>query len=75
MSTEDEDSLSESVGPHINTIEKLSGKYGSLMDSVRRRAPEPLKCSLGCGGKNCKYCNPARFTDPEMAIRGLYSHW
>lgn len=75
MSTEDEDSLSESVGPHINTIERLSGKYGSLMDSVRRRAPEPLKCSLGCGGKNCKYCNPGKFAEDDMAIRGLYSHW
>lgn len=75
MTTQDEDSLSESFGPHINTIERTSGKYGSLMDSIRRRAPEPMKCSLGCKGKNCKYCNPEKWASEDMAVRGLFSHW
>lgn len=30
---------------------------------------------MACGGRACKYENPARWSDQEQAIKGLYSSW
>ncbi|XP_026713583.1 protein tyrosine phosphatase domain-containing protein 1 isoform X5 [Athene cunicularia] len=34
-----------------------------------------MQCSMACGGRACKYENPARWSDQEQAIKGLYSSW
>lgn len=30
---------------------------------------------MACGGKACKYENPARWSEQEQAIKGIYSSW
>ncbi|XP_049751779.1 protein tyrosine phosphatase domain-containing protein 1 isoform X5 [Elephas maximus indicus] len=34
-----------------------------------------MACSMACGGRACKYENPARWSDQEQAIKGVYSSW
>ncbi|KAF6126706.1 protein tyrosine phosphatase domain containing 1 [Phyllostomus discolor] len=30
---------------------------------------------MACGGRSCKYENPARWSEQEQAIKGIYSSW
>lgn len=34
-----------------------------------------MQCSMGCGGEDCKYDNPAYWREDQQAIKGLYSSW
>ncbi|KAF7695807.1 hypothetical protein HF521_005901 [Silurus meridionalis] len=37
--------------------------------------PNHMLCSIGCGGRACKYEDPSRWSEDQQAIRGLYSSW
>lgn len=50
-------------------------KYSRISEHFRHVAPGALQCSMFCGGKQCKYENPAKMKRKEMAINGLYSSW
>ncbi|XP_038047746.1 protein tyrosine phosphatase domain-containing protein 1-like [Patiria miniata] len=62
-------------GTHISSIQRPMAKYNRLSNTVRQITPGPWQCAMFCGGKNCKYDNPAKWSDSEMALRGLYSSW
>lgn len=50
-------------------------KYSRFSESLRHATPGAFQCSMFCGGKQCKYENPAKFKSKEMPIQGLYSSW
>ncbi|NXF34110.1 PTPC1 protein, partial [Nyctibius bracteatus] len=50
-------------------------KYTKVGEHLRHVIPGPVQCSMACGGRACKYENPARWSDEEQAIKGLYSSW
>jgi len=50
-------------------------KYSRISEHFRHVTPGALQCSMFCGGKQCKYENPAKMKSEEMAINGLYSSW
>ena len=50
-------------------------KYSRISEHFRHVAPGGIQCSMFCGGKLCKYENPAKMKSEEMAIKGLYSSW
>lgn len=51
-------------------------KYSFLSERLRSVTPAALQCSVFCGGRQCKYCNPVtRFKKEDMVINGLYSSW
>ena len=50
-------------------------KYSRVGERIRHIAPSALQCSMFCGGRQCKYDNPMKWKEDEMAIRGLYSSW
>lgn len=50
-------------------------KYSRISEHFRHVTPGAIQCSMFCGGKQCKYENPAKMKSEEMAINGLYSSW
>ena len=50
-------------------------KYSRISEHFRHVTPGAFQCSMFCGGKQCKYENPAKMEKEEMAINGLYSSW
>lgn len=52
-------------------------KYSVFGERIRHVAPSAMQCAMFCGGKQCKYCNAAKFKkEPgQDAINGLYSAW
>ncbi len=50
-------------------------KYSKMGERIRHITPSAFQCSMFCGGKQCKYDNPAKWKEEDMAIRGLYSSW
>ena len=56
-------------------IQPAAPKYSIFGERIRHVAPSALQCSMFCGGKQCKYDNPNKFKENEMAIKGLYSSW
>uniref|UniRef100_A0ABM5FK48 Protein tyrosine phosphatase domain-containing protein 1 isoform X2 n=2 Tax=Pogona vitticeps TaxID=103695 RepID=A0ABM5FK48_9SAUR len=52
-----------------------TAKYTKVGERLRHVIPGPMQCSMACGGRACKYENPARWSDQEQAIKGLYSSW
>ncbi|XP_022101237.1 uncharacterized protein LOC110984913 [Acanthaster planci] len=62
-------------GTHISSIQRPTAKYNRFSNKVRQITPGPLQCAMFCGGKNCKYDNPAKWSESEMALKGLYSSW
>lgn len=50
-------------------------KYTRVGERLRHVLPGHVACSVACGGRACKYENPARWTEQEQAITGLYSSW
>jgi len=52
-------------------------KYSAFGERIRHVAPSAMQCSMFCGGRQCKYCNAARFKkEPNQdALAGLYSAW
>ena len=49
--------------------------YNKFSESVRTVTPNELQCSMFCGGKRCKYESGREWSDGEMAVDGIYSHW
>ncbi|NWU92618.1 PTPC1 protein, partial [Upupa epops] len=52
-----------------------TSKYTKVGEHLRHVIPGHMQCSMACGGRACKYENPARWSDQEQAIKGLYSSW
>ncbi|XP_044512827.1 protein tyrosine phosphatase domain-containing protein 1 [Gracilinanus agilis] len=50
-------------------------KYTKVGERLRHVIPGHVACSMACGGRACKYENPARWSDQEQAIKGIYSSW
>ncbi|XP_071960130.1 protein tyrosine phosphatase domain-containing protein 1-like isoform X2 [Antedon mediterranea] len=67
--------LTSSTGQHISSIVKPTSKYNVLSNGLRQITPGPVVCSMFCGGKGCKYDNPSKWSEDQMAVRGLYSSW
>ncbi|XP_012563118.2 protein tyrosine phosphatase domain-containing protein 1 isoform X1 [Hydra vulgaris] len=61
--------------PDVDFSKPLSPKYSLFGEHIRHVTPSYLQCSMFCGGKQCKYDNPLKFKENEMAIFGLYSSW
>ncbi|XP_065667305.1 protein tyrosine phosphatase domain-containing protein 1 isoform X2 [Hydra vulgaris] len=61
--------------PDVGFLKPLSPKYSLFGEHIRHVTPSYLQCSMFCGGKQCKYDNPLKFKENEMAIFGLYSSW
>ncbi|KAG7472863.1 hypothetical protein MATL_G00113730 [Megalops atlanticus] len=50
-------------------------RYTVVGETLRYVIPSHVQCSIACGGRSCKYEDPARWSDDSQAIRGLYSSW
>ncbi|KAF0884936.1 PTPC1 protein, partial [Crocuta crocuta] len=50
-------------------------KYTKVGERLRHVIPGHVACSVACGGRACKYENPARWSEQEQAIEGVYSSW
>nr|XP_018668379.1 protein tyrosine phosphatase domain-containing protein 1 isoform X2 [Ciona intestinalis] len=50
-------------------------KYTRFGERIRQVFPGPMQCSMACGGKNCKWENPSRWSDADQAIKGVFSSW
>ena len=50
-------------------------RYSSLSQKLRSSTPSELQCSLFCGGRRCKYESANKWSEAEMAVPGIYSHW
>nr|XP_020021548.1 protein tyrosine phosphatase domain-containing protein 1 isoform X2 [Castor canadensis] len=50
-------------------------KYTKVGERLRHVIPGHMACSMACGGRSCKYENPARWSEQEQAIKGVYSSW
>ncbi|XP_010893605.1 protein tyrosine phosphatase domain-containing protein 1 isoform X2 [Esox lucius] len=60
---------------HMESFRTPRSKVTLVGEVIRHVIPGPTQCSLGCGGQNCKYENPDRWSEENQAIRGLYSSW
>ncbi|XP_071492096.1 protein tyrosine phosphatase domain-containing protein 1-like [Diadema antillarum] len=67
--------VDRSTGEHISSTQRPTAKYSALTDSLRVLTTGSMQCSMFCGGKGCKYDNPAKWSEDQMAIKGLFSHW
>ncbi|NXS89777.1 PTPC1 protein, partial [Erpornis zantholeuca] len=52
-----------------------TAKYTKVGERLRHVIPAHMQCSMACGGRACKYENPARWAEHEQAVKGLYSSW
>ncbi|KAM3843423.1 protein tyrosine phosphatase domain-containing protein 1 [Vipera latastei] len=52
-----------------------TAKYTKVGERLRHVIPGHMQCSMACGGRACKYENPARWSEQEQAVKGLYSSW
>ncbi|KAJ7994403.1 hypothetical protein DPEC_G00248920 [Dallia pectoralis] len=67
----------------LNTVNSMNSvgcgvptaRYTKVGETLRHVIPGHMQCSMACGGRGCKYENPARWRDDEQAIKGLYSSW
>ncbi|XP_058701333.1 protein tyrosine phosphatase domain-containing protein 1 isoform X2 [Poecile atricapillus] len=57
------------------SLRRPTAKYTKMGERLRHVIPGHMQCSMACGGRACKYENPARWTQKEQAIKGLYSSW
>ncbi|XP_012593962.1 protein tyrosine phosphatase domain-containing protein 1 isoform X1 [Microcebus murinus] len=55
--------------------ERPTPKYTKVGERLRHVIPGHVACSMACGGRACKYENPARWSEEEQAIKGVYSSW
>lgn len=64
---------------HAAHMDENSGrpapKYTKVGERLRHVIPGHMACSMACGGRACKYENPARWSEQEQAIKGVYSSW
>ncbi|NXI46981.1 PTPC1 protein, partial [Galbula dea] len=61
--------------PGKRSSRRPTAKYTKVGERLRHVIPGHMQCSMACGGRACKYENPARWSDQEQAIKGLYSSW
>ncbi|NWR67159.1 PTPC1 protein, partial [Bucorvus abyssinicus] len=59
----------------VGSSGRPTAKYTKVGEHLRHVIPGHMQCSMACGGRACKYENPARWSDQEQAIKGLYSSW
>ncbi|KAG5281769.1 hypothetical protein AALO_G00048600 [Alosa alosa] len=52
-----------------------TAKYTVVGETLRHVIPSHMQCSIGCGGKACKYEDASRWREDQQAIKGLYSSW
>ncbi|XP_077972174.1 uncharacterized protein LOC120339411 [Styela clava] len=50
-------------------------KYTKFGEKIRHVIPGPMQCSMACGGRNCKWENPSRWSDEDQVIKGVFSSW
>lgn len=67
--------VSTNGGESLNVVPEAKSPYNGLTHGVRRMVPAELACKMGCRGPRCKYDRSDEWTDQQMAIKGLYSHW
>ncbi|XP_067862447.1 protein tyrosine phosphatase domain-containing protein 1-like [Heptranchias perlo] len=53
------------------SLQRASAKY----TKERLVIPAHVWCSVSCGGWQCKYENPLKWSKQDQAVRGLYSSW
>ncbi|CDQ73035.1 unnamed protein product [Oncorhynchus mykiss] len=61
--------------PCVPPVRTPQSKYTLVGEVIRHVIPGATQCSIGCGGQNCKYENPDRWSKDKQAIKGLYSSW
>lgn len=49
--------------------------YTVVGETLRFVIPTHMHCSIGCGGRDCKYEDASRWSEDQQAIRGIYSSW
>ena len=54
---------------------KPEATYTKFGEKIRHVIPAQVQCSVACGGKNCKWENPNRWSANQQAINGVYSSW
>ena len=59
----------------VHLLPEPKSPYSTITHKVREIIPQELACKIGCGGANCKYCSNKGWTDDQMVIRNLFSHW
>ncbi|XP_024149236.1 protein tyrosine phosphatase domain-containing protein 1 [Oryzias melastigma] len=62
-------------GTLMEYIKAPRAKYTIVGEAIRYVIPGHMQCSMGCGGEDCKYDNPAYWREDQQAIKGLYSSW
>ncbi|XP_003725586.1 protein tyrosine phosphatase domain-containing protein 1 [Strongylocentrotus purpuratus] len=75
MTSEASSNMDSSTGAHIGSTQRPTAKYSKLTNSLRVLTTGSMQCSMFCGGKGCKYDNPSKWSEDQMAIKGLFSHW
>ncbi|XP_063492279.1 protein tyrosine phosphatase domain-containing protein 1 isoform X8 [Symphalangus syndactylus] len=66
---------SECVANRKGNLEHPTPKYTKVGEYLRHVIPGHMWCSMACGGRACKYENPAHWSEQEQAIKGVYSSW
>ncbi|XP_073874026.1 protein tyrosine phosphatase domain-containing protein 1 isoform X29 [Macaca fascicularis] len=66
---------SKCVANMKGNLERPTPKYTKVGERLRHVIPGHMACSMACGGRACKYENPARWSEQEQAIKGVYSSW
>ncbi|CAH1254847.1 PTPDC1 [Branchiostoma lanceolatum] len=61
--------------PAIHPVNAPTAKYNKISEQLRHVTPGHIQCSMFCGGKGCKYENPAKWPAKDQAVKGLYSSW
>uniref|UniRef100_A0A8D0G602 Protein tyrosine phosphatase domain-containing protein 1 n=1 Tax=Sphenodon punctatus TaxID=8508 RepID=A0A8D0G602_SPHPU len=59
----------------VGSSRRTTAKYTKVGERLRHVIPGHMQCSMACGGRACKYENPARWSAQEQAIKVLYSSW
>lgn len=59
----------------LGNTRRPTAKYTKVGERLRHVIPGHMACSMACGGRACKYENPARWSEQEQAIKGVYSSW
>ncbi|XP_061908729.1 protein tyrosine phosphatase domain-containing protein 1 [Entelurus aequoreus] len=64
-----------SGGALMEFLRAPRAKYTIIGEAIRYVLPAEMQCSIGCGGRHCKYDNPDSWREDQQAIQGLYSSW
>jgi len=60
---------------NVKDEHKPEATYTKFGEKIRHVIPAQVQCSVACGGKNCKWENPSRWSANQQAINGVYSSW